>query len=193
VALLAKISEVNALPAHYVCPKCKYHEFYSEDITADGFDLPIKMCPKCQSRMKSDGHNIPFESFLGTAGAPKVPDIDLNFSGEFQGTAHKYISDMFGKSNAFRAGTVMTVADKTAYGFVKKYFDETHQIEKNEEIAEITYLQRMLVDNKRNNGLHAGGMIVIPNTHNGKELDIHDFCPYSLPPTIGTNDEDEQC
>jgi DNA polymerase-3 subunit alpha (Gram-positive type) len=190
VAMLAKISEVNSLPPHYVCPKCKHHEFF-EDITVDGFDLPIKMCPVCGSKMKSDGHNIPFESFLGTVGAPKVPDVDLNFSGEYQGEAHKFISEMFGRNNAFRAGTVTTVAEKTAFGYVKKYFEEIADTERLNNTAEISYLQNNVVDNKRNNGLHAGGMIVIPATHLGKPLDIHDFCPYSLPPTAEEGEENQ--
>ncbi|GMO14349.1 MAG: PolC-type DNA polymerase III [Mycoplasmoidaceae bacterium] len=192
VALLAKISEVNALEPHYICPKCKYHEFY-DDKTIDGFDLPIKNCPCCGAKMASDGHNIPFESFLGTIGSPKVPDVDLNFSGECQNSAQEFIVEMFGKTNAFRAGTVMTVADKTAYGYVKKYFEIADTSKVNND-AEISYLKNQIIDNKRSNGLHAGGVIIIPTTDSTKDhkspLDIHDFCPYSLPPQSSEEDNE---
>jgi DNA polymerase-3 subunit alpha (Gram-positive type) len=181
IAFLAKISDVNALPPHYICEKCKHHEFY-DDISVDGFDLPIKKCPICGEIMKSDGHNIPFESFLGTVGAPKVPDIDLNFSGEYQDEARRFINNMFGSVNAFRAGTVMTLAEKTAFGLVKKYFEEV-DIEKVNNNAEIYYLQKDIIDGKRTNGLHAGGTIVVPSNY-----DIHDFCPYSLQPNSEESD-----
>jgi DNA polymerase-3 subunit alpha (Gram-positive type) len=182
IAFLAKISDVNALPPHYICNKCKHHEFY-DDKSIDGYDLPLKKCPECGEMMRSDGHNIPFESFLGTLGAPKVPDIDLNFSGEYQDKARDFINGMFGSTNAFRAGTVMTIAEKTAFGFVKKYFEETN-LEKTQNVAEILYLQKDIVDGKRTNGLHAGGTIVVPS-----DYDIHDFCPYSLQPNTDGNDE----
>jgi DNA polymerase-3 subunit alpha (Gram-positive type) len=175
VAYLSKISEVNCLPAHHICDKCKYHEFY-ENTSIDGFDLEEKICPICGAKMRSDGHNIPFESFLGTEGAPKVPDIDLNFSGEYQPIAHNFIHDMFGHIRAFRAGTVMTLAESKAYGLVKKYFEMTKPTEIPNN-AEIYYLQRYLVDCKSNDGIHAGGMIVIPD-----ENVIEDFCPSQLPP-----------
>jgi DNA polymerase-3 subunit alpha (Gram-positive type) len=126
--------------------------------------------------MKTDGHNIPFESFLGTEGAEKIPDIDLNFSGTYQPIAHKFIHDMFGKQKSFKAGTILTVADKTAYGYIKNYFEETSP-ELQPRDAEIAYLARKCIDVKRTNGQHAGGMVVVP-----EDCDLTDFTPYNYPP-----------
>lgn len=170
VAFLSNISEVNPLSPHYICGKCKYHEFSDEAI--DGYDLPIKRCPKCGHKMSNDGHSIPFESFLGVKGAEKVPDIDLNFSGEYQNTAHKFIYDMFGNNYSFRAGTILTIQSKTYYGFAKKYY-EIKDIEYHPNDAEIDWLGRRLLESKRTNGQHAGGILVVP--HN---LEITDFTPY---------------
>jgi DNA polymerase-3 subunit alpha (Gram-positive type) len=123
IAFLMDISEVNPLPAHYICDHCHYHEFY-ETSDGDGFDLPNKTCPLCGKKMRGDGHDIPFDTFLGTPGAEKVPDVDLNFSSEYQPLAQKFIVDKFGKEKAFKASTVLSVAEKTAYGFIKDYYEQ---------------------------------------------------------------------
>ncbi|MCQ2956838.1 MAG: hypothetical protein MJ233_03210 [Mycoplasmoidaceae bacterium] len=173
VAFLSNISEVNPLPPHYVCPKCKHYEAYP-DKNVDGFDLPAKKCPKCGAEMIRDGHNIPFESFLGFK-ADKVPDIDLNFSGEYQAKAHEFIRDMFGFDHAFRAGTIGTVANKTAIGFVKSYYE---QIDPNSHPtnALVLALAAKCEGVKRTTGQHPGGIIVVPQGH-----DITEFTAYNYP------------
>lgn len=173
VAFFANISEVNPLWPHYVCPECQHYEAYP-DKNVDGFDLPPKKCPKCGHDMIRDGHNIPFESFLGFK-ADKIPDIDLNFSGEYQNKAHEFIRDMFGKSHAFRAGTIGTVANKTAIGFVKSYFE---QIDPNSQPSNalVLALASKCEGVKRTTGQHPGGIVVVPEGH-----DITEFTAFNYP------------
>lgn len=178
IAFLLNISDVNPLKPHYFCTECSYLELH-EDFLESGFDLPDKKCEKCQKDLKKDGQNIPFETFLGLDGN-KVPDIDLNFSGEYQLKAHNFLRDIFGRNNTFRSGTISTIAKKTAYALTLTYLEDKKI---NYTLGKIARLSQQIIDVKRTTGQHPGGILIIPSNK-----EIYDFSPINYPANDTTSD-----
>jgi len=172
VANLLGITEVNPLPPHYRCPECKYFKVVEDDRYGAGYDLPDKKCPVCGAPLRKDGHDIPFETFMGFEG-DKVPDIDLNFSGEYQERAHRFVEELFGKDHVYRAGTINTIAEKSAVGYVRSYEEKTG---KKLRKAEMERLVSMITGVKRTTGQHPGGLMIIP-----KDKEVYDFTPIQYP------------
>lgn len=178
-ATMAGITEVNPLEPHYICPECKHLEWGDMALYDCGVDMPDKTCPICGAQMNKDGFTIPFATFLGFNG-DKEPDIDLNFAGEYQATAHKYVGEIFGEENVFKAGTVGTVKEKTAFGYVKKFFEQTQRPVNKYEINRLTMSCSGV---KRTTGQHPGGIIIVPEGH-----EIYEFCPVQHPANDSTTD-----